>query len=59
MLEEIRKGKLQDLEYWVKDIIFQEQKFVHLLQPEDKQWLLDLDRTEVDCFVARTHLPMP
>ncbi|MBQ2289239.1 MAG: hypothetical protein II249_01050, partial [Bacteroidaceae bacterium] len=51
MLEEIRKGKLQDLEYWVKDIIFQEQKFVHLLQPEDKQWLLDLDRTEVDCFV--------
>lgn len=51
MLEEIRKGKLQDLKYWVKDIIFQEQKFVHLLQPEDKQWLLDLDRTEVDCFV--------
>ena len=51
MLEEIRKGKLQDLKNWVKDIIFQEQKFVHLLQPEDKQWLLDLDRTEADCIV--------
>ena len=51
MLEEIRKGKLQDLKNWVKDIILQEQKFVHLLQPEDKQWLLDLDRTEVDCIV--------
>ncbi len=51
MLEEIRKGKLQDLEYWVKDIIFQEQKFVHLLQPEDKQWLLYLDCTEADCIV--------
>ena len=51
MLEEIRKGKLQGLKNWVKDIIFQEQKFVHLLQPEDKQWLLDLDRTEADCIV--------
>ena len=54
MLEVIRKGKLQGddyLNYWVKDIIFQEQRFVHLLQPEDKQWLLDLDRTEADCIV--------
>ena len=51
MLEEIRKGKLQGLKNWVKDIIFQEQKFLHLLQPEDKQWLLDLDRVEADCIV--------
>ena len=54
MLEEIRKGKMQGddyLNYSVKDIIFQEQKFLHLLQPEDKQWLLDLDRVEADCIV--------
>lgn len=49
MLEEIRKGKLQGLKNWVKDIIFQE--FDHLLQPEDKKWLLDLDCTEADCIV--------
>lgn len=54
MLEAVRKGDSQGddyLNYSVKDIIFQEQKFLHLLQPEDKQWLLDLDRTEADCIV--------
>ena len=54
ILEVIRKGKMQGddyLNYSVKDIIFQEQKFLHLLQPEDKQWLLDLDRAEADCIV--------
>ena len=51
VLEEIRKGKLQGLKNWVKNIIFQEQKFLHLLRPEDKQWLLDLDRAEADCIV--------
>ena len=51
MLEEIRKGKLQGLKNWVKNIIFQEQKFLHLLRPEDKQWLLDLDWAEADCIV--------
>lgn len=54
MLEVIRKGKLQGddyLNYSVKDIIFQEQKYLYLLQPEDKQWLLDLDRTEANCIV--------
>ena len=54
ILEVIRKGKMQGddyLNYSVKDIIFQEQKFLHLLQPEDKQWLLDLDSTEADCIV--------
>ena len=54
ILEVIRKGKMQGddyLNYSVKDIIFQEQKFLHLLQPEDKQWLLDLDRVEADCIV--------
>ena len=54
ILEVIRKGKMQGddyLKYSVKDIIFQEQKFLHLLQPEDKQWLLDLDWAEADCIV--------
>ena len=54
MLEAVRKGDSQGddyLNYSVKDIIFQEQEFLHLLQPEDKQWLLDLDRTEADCIV--------
>lgn len=54
MLEAVRKGDSQGddyLNYSVKDIIFQEQKFLYLLQPEDKQWLLDLDRTEADCIV--------
>lgn len=54
MLEAVRKGDSQGddyLNYSVKDIIFQEQKFLHLLQPEDKQWMLDLDRTEADCIV--------
>ena len=54
MLEAVRKGDSQGddyLNYSVKDIIFQEQEFLHLLQPEDKQWLLDLDRTEANCIV--------
>ena len=54
ILEVIRKGKMQGddyLNYSVKDIIFQEQKFLHLLRPEDKQWLLDLDWAEADCIV--------
>lgn len=53
-LEVIRKGNPQGdniLKYSVKDIMFQVNKFCHLLQPEDKQWLLDLDRTEADCIV--------
>ena len=54
VLEMIRKGNSQGdniLNYSVMDIIFQELKFLHLLQPEDKQWLLDLDSTEADCIV--------
>ena len=54
VLEMIRKGNTQGdniLNYSVMDIIFQELKFLHLLQPEDKQWLLDLDSTEADCIV--------
>ena len=54
LLEAVRKSDPQGdniPNYSVKDIIFQEQKFLHLLQPEDKQWLLDLDRTEADCIV--------
>lgn len=54
VLEEIRKSDSQGdniLNYSVKDIIFQEQKYLYLLQPEDKQWLLDLDRTEAYCIV--------
>ena len=53
-LEVIRKSDPQGdniLNYSVKDIMFQENKFCHLLQPEDKQWLLDLDSTEADCIV--------
>ncbi len=53
-LEVIRKGNPQGdniLKYSVKDIMFQVNKFCHLLQPEDKQWLLDLDSTEADCIV--------
>ena len=53
-LEVIRKGDPQAddiFKYSVKDVMFQENKFCHLLQPEDKQWLLDLDRTEADCIV--------
>ena len=54
VLEMLRKGNSQGdniLNYSVMDIIFQELKFLHLLQPEDKQWLLDLDSTEADCIV--------
>ena len=54
VLEVIRKGNSQGdniLNYSVKDIMFQEEKFLHLLQPEDKQWLLDLDNIEADCIV--------
>ena len=54
VLEMIRKGNTQGdniLNYSVMNIIFQEQKYLYLLQPEDKQWLLDLDRTEADCIV--------
>lgn len=54
VLEEIRKSDSQGdniLNYRVMDIMFQEPKFLHLLQPEDKQWLLDLDCTEADCIV--------
>ena len=53
-LEVIRKGDPQAddiFKYSVKDVMFQENKFCHLLQPEDKQWLLDLDRSEADCIV--------
>ena len=52
LLEVIRKSDPQGdniLNHSVKDIIFQE--FDHLLQPEDKQWLLDLDCTEAYCIV--------
>lgn len=54
VLEEIRKSDSQGdniLKYRVVDIMFQEEKFLHLLQPEDKQWLLDLDNIEADCIV--------
>lgn len=54
VLEMIRKENSQgdnNLNHNVKDIMFQEEKFRHLLQPEDKQWLLDLDCTEADCIV--------
>ncbi len=53
-LEVIRKSDTQGdniLNYSVKDVMFQVNKFCHLLQPEDKQWLLDLDSTEADCIV--------
>ena len=52
VLEEIRKSDSQGdniLKYSVMDIMLQ--GFDHLLQPEDKQWLLDLDRSEADCIV--------
>ena len=54
VLEEIRKSDSQGdniLNYRVVDIMFQIYDFWHLLQPEDKQWLLDLDCTEADCIV--------
>lgn len=53
-LEVIRKSDPQGdniLKYRVENIMFQVNKFCHLLQPEDKQWLLDLDSTEADCIV--------
>ena len=52
VLEVIRKSDSQGdniLKYSVMDIMLQ--GFDHLLQPEDKQWLLDLDRSEADCIV--------
>ena len=54
VLEVIRKSDPQGdniLNHSVSDIMFQEYYFWHLLQPEDKQWLLDLDCTEADCIV--------
>lgn len=54
VLEVIRKGNSQGdniLNYSVKDIMFQEETFLHLLQPEDKKWLLDLDNIEADSIV--------
>jgi hypothetical protein len=54
LLEVIRKSDSQGdniLNYSVQDIMFREEKFLHLLQPEDKQWLLDLDNIEADCIV--------
>lgn len=54
VLEEIRKSDSQGdniLKYSVMDIMLQVYYFWHLLQPEDKQWLLDLDRSEADCIV--------
>ena len=54
LLEVIRKSDSQGdniLNYSVQDIMFQEEKFLHLLQPEDKLWLLDLDNIEADCIV--------
>ena len=54
VLEEIRKSDSQGdniLKYRVMDIMFQVYDFWHLLQPEDKQWLLDLDCTEAYCIV--------
>jgi hypothetical protein len=54
VLEEIRKSDSQGdniLKYSVMDIMIQVYAFWHLLQPEDKQWLLDLDRSEADCIV--------
>ena len=54
VLEEIRKSDSQGdniLKYSVMDIMLQVYAFWHLLQPEDKQWLLDLDRSEADCIV--------
>ena len=53
MLEEIRKGDSEsdDFKYSLMPVLFQDQWLYNLLQPEDKQWLLDLDRTEADCIV--------
>ena len=54
VLEVIRKSDSQGdniLKYSVMDIMLQVYAFWHLLQPEDKQWLLDLDRSEADCIV--------
>lgn len=54
VLEEIRKSDSQGdniLKYRVVDIMLQVYYFWHLLQPEDKQWLLDLDCSEADSIV--------
>lgn len=57
VLEEIRKGSAirDELKSSVMDIFFDfsehQYKFCNLLQPEDKQWLLDMDYVEADCIV--------
>ena len=53
MLEEIRKedAESDDFKYNVMTVLFQDQWLHNLLQPEDKKWLLDMDRTEADCIV--------
>jgi hypothetical protein len=57
VLEEIRKGSAigDELSFSVMDIFFDfsehQDKFCNLLQPEDKQWLLDMDYVEADCIV--------
>lgn len=53
MLEEIRKedAESDDFKYYVMTVLFQDQWLHNLLQPEDKKWLLDMDRTEADCIV--------
>ena len=57
VLEEIRKGSAicDELNFTVMDIFFDfsehQDKFCNLLQPEDKQWLLDMDYVEADCIV--------
>ena len=57
VLEEIRKGGAicDELNFSVMDFFFEfsehQDKFCNLLQPEDKQWLLDMDYVEADCIV--------
>lgn len=58
VLEDIRKGGAigDELKFTVvKEILFDfsehQDKFCNLLQPEDKQWLLDMDCVEADCIV--------
>ena len=54
MLEEIRKEDAESDDFLkdsVMTVLFQDYWLHNLLQPEDKQWLLDLDCTEADCIV--------
>ena len=54
MLEEIRKEDAESDDFLkdsVMTVLFQDKWLHNLLQPEDKQWLLDLDCTEADCIV--------